>query len=91
MDILRRLVPPGSAEGKDDAAVIDRFVRESDPDTVRGAHAELTKLLSLGLDEAEMQSAVWYGFGCGYTPLDDGVTMINWVTSVRDRLAGVDA
>jgi hypothetical protein len=75
-------------EGPDDVAVIERFVRESDPDFVSAVRVELDRLLALGLDESAMRSAVWNGFGCGYTPEGSGVTMIEWVGSVRDRLAG---
>jgi CdiI immunity protein len=77
-------------EGPDDVAVIERVINESEPEFVRAVRVELDELLSLGMDEEAMRSAVWSGFGCGYTPLDDGVTMIEWVRSVRDRLARED-
>jgi hypothetical protein len=74
-------------EGPDDVAVVDRFVSESDPELVDAVRLEFDRLLALGLDEAAMRSAVWYGFGCGYTPEGSGRTMTEWVRSIRDRLA----
>jgi hypothetical protein len=74
-------------ESADCAAVILRAVREETPDEIYLVAEQLGDFLLEGYDEAEVRTILTADFGCCYDPAEDGLSCVEWLSDVRDRLA----
>jgi hypothetical protein len=71
-------------EGRDPAAVIQRFVDENPPEVVRAVEHDLAELLAQPLSEADLATLHQTGFA--YSPTAAGSTYREWLEFIQNTV-----
>ena len=78
--------PDWTLENADADSVVRWFIASEPASSVRKAAEEIEELLSLGMDESQLEQAIFEDLGSYYLPTADGMSYNEWLRHVHGLL-----